>query len=205
MIDPAQLTDDQRKVLGVVLESFQSNTQWPTYRWLNQIVFVQLGLEFDPLYESMPSGFVLPNPQRRVIAVLPPDNPIKLTLRALVALGEGDAINVFLGSSANPRSSPNRSPCKCVLCAAAPGGQPHGCPLSRLPSALCGAEQLAAALRQPGHLAAQRVPQSEALALVAHRLGLRPPPPSPPSHTPAIRRPRGLGPIAWWLLAREHL
>jgi hypothetical protein len=98
MIDPAQLTDDQRKVLGVVLESFQSNTQWPTYRWLNQIVFVQLGLEFDPLYESMPSGFVLPNPQRRVIAVLPPDNPIKLTLRALVALGEVDAINVFLGT-----------------------------------------------------------------------------------------------------------
>ena len=83
-----QLTDDHLKVLRVVLESFQSNRQWPTYRWLNQIVFVQFGLEFDPLYESMPSGFVLPDPQRRVIAVLPPENPIKLTLRALVALGE---------------------------------------------------------------------------------------------------------------------
>ena len=90
-----QVTGDQRKILRLVLEFFQSNSQWPTYRWLNQVAFVQLGLEFDPIYESMPSGFILPDPRRRVIAVLPPDNPIKLTLRALVPLGEVDAINVF--------------------------------------------------------------------------------------------------------------
>lgn len=95
---PSQLTDDQRKVLHVVLESFRANRQWPAYRWLNQIVFVQLGLEFDPLYESMPSGFLLPDPQRKIIAALPPDNPIKLTLRGLVALDEVDAINVFLSA-----------------------------------------------------------------------------------------------------------
>lgn len=98
MSDPRQLTADQQNVLRVVLQSFQSNRQWPTYRWLNQIVFVQFGPDFDPVYESMPSGLILPDPQRRVIAVLPPENPIKLTLRALVALGEEEAINVFLGT-----------------------------------------------------------------------------------------------------------
>ena len=82
--------------MRVVLESFRSNRQWPTYRWLNQIVFVQLGLEFDPLYDSMPPGLVLPDPNRRFITVLPPENAIKLTLRAFVALGEVNAINVFL-------------------------------------------------------------------------------------------------------------
>lgn len=98
MSSPLELTDDHQKILRVVLESFRSNRQWPTYRWLNQIVFIQLGLEFDPLYESMPSGLVLPDPQRRLVNVLPPDNPVALTLRALAALGEKDAIGIFLGT-----------------------------------------------------------------------------------------------------------
>jgi hypothetical protein len=46
----------------------------------------------------MPSGLVLPDPQRHVIAILPPENPIKLTLQALVALGEVDAIDVFVST-----------------------------------------------------------------------------------------------------------
>jgi len=98
MNDERELNDGQRKVLRLVLEFVQSNIQWPSYRWLNQVAFVQLGLEFDPLYESMPSGFVLPDPQRRAVMVLPPDNPISVTLRAVVILGEDDAINVFLGT-----------------------------------------------------------------------------------------------------------
>jgi predicted nucleotide-binding protein len=82
--------------LELLFEFFEANSEWPTYRWLNQIAFVQHGIEFDAVYEQLPPGLVLPDPHRRITPVLPPENPISLTLAGLAALGRSAEIDVFI-------------------------------------------------------------------------------------------------------------
>jgi len=78
------LTDDQRQVLRIIFEFFRAQRQWPNYRWLNQFVFVQDNLELDPIINTMPPGYVLPEPSVQAGGLR--DSTVSLTLRAMVTL-----------------------------------------------------------------------------------------------------------------------
>lgn len=90
------LSDGQRKLLLLILDSFRSNQRWPTYRWLNQIAFVEYDLEFDAIYEALPRRVVLPDPARRATAIWRPEDEVSLTLRGLALLGEQADLDAFL-------------------------------------------------------------------------------------------------------------
>jgi hypothetical protein len=96
--DEQILNDEQRKIMLLVLDSFRSNPTWPTYRWLNQIAFVEHDLEFDSVYKTLPPRAVLPDPARRINTIWRPEDEVSLTLNGLVLLREQAELDAFLAT-----------------------------------------------------------------------------------------------------------
>ena len=88
------LTEDQIQILRIIFEFFREQRQWPNYRWLNQLAFVQHGLELEPILSTMPPGHVLPEPSFQPGGLR--DNTVSLTLRALVTLAADRELDLFL-------------------------------------------------------------------------------------------------------------
>jgi hypothetical protein len=75
--DPAlRLGDDQRRLLELVLGFFPANLAWPTYRWLNQLLYVEYKLGLDELFAGMPAGLLLPEAGSRGGAAPRPDGEV---------------------------------------------------------------------------------------------------------------------------------
>jgi hypothetical protein len=91
-----ELTEDQQQVLRIVINYFRANHSWPTYRWLNQFTFVQLGLDLDDVFESIPPGYILPEPVSWQGRTLTADTNIALTLRGAVSVNAEREVQMFL-------------------------------------------------------------------------------------------------------------
>lgn len=90
MTDPdfqPELTDDQRQILLIVLNFYRENQSWPKYRWLNQFAFVQLELDFDGVFATIPPGHVLSEPVSWQSRPVTADTAISLTLRGVASVG----------------------------------------------------------------------------------------------------------------------
>ena len=99
MTDPdfqLELTDDQRQILLLVLNFFRENRSWPSYRWLNQFAFVQLELDFDEVFATIPPGHVLPEPVSWQSRPVTADTAISLTLRGVASVGAEHELKLFL-------------------------------------------------------------------------------------------------------------
>src|ERR1700739_2243043 len=93
-----ELDDDQQQVLLIALNYFQANHSWPTYRWLNQFSFVQLNLDLDHVFASMPAGYMLPEPVSWQGRPLPADTKISLTLRGVLSVGADREAQMYLNA-----------------------------------------------------------------------------------------------------------
>ena len=95
--DPqSELTDDQRQILLIVLNFYRENRTWPSYRWLNQFAFVQLEMDFDEVFATIPSGHVLPEPVSWQSRPLSADTDVSLTLRGVASVGAEHELKLFL-------------------------------------------------------------------------------------------------------------
>ena len=92
-----QLTGDQRQVLTIILEFFLENRRWPTYRWLDQIAYVEHTLEFESVYAGLPPGLVLP-PADPLRGGPRPEGTLSLTLSAIIALEATDLLAPLLAT-----------------------------------------------------------------------------------------------------------
>lgn len=91
-----ELTDDQRQILLIVLNFYRENRSWPSYRWLNQFAFVQLELNFDEVFATIPPGHVLPEPMSWQSRPVTADTAISLTLRGVASVGAEHELKLFL-------------------------------------------------------------------------------------------------------------
>jgi predicted nucleotide-binding protein len=91
-----ELTDDQRQILLIVLNFYRENQSWPKYRWLNQFAFVQLELDFDEVFATIPPGHVLPEPVSWQSRPVTADTAISLTLRGVASVGAEHELKLFL-------------------------------------------------------------------------------------------------------------
>ena len=95
-LESPPLSGNQRRLLRLIRDSFVVTQRWPSYRWLNQIAFVEHGIEdFDREYAALPSGMALPEANPMFAGTLS-DNPISLTLEGLVALNETRDLAIFV-------------------------------------------------------------------------------------------------------------
>ena len=96
---PGPVVDaDQRTVLDLVLAYYRENRSWPSYRWLNQRLFVQHKQELDALFANMPPGLLLPDASARGGAGPRPDGDVSLTLLGLVTVEANQELQVFLST-----------------------------------------------------------------------------------------------------------
>ncbi len=91
-----ELTSDQHQILLIVINYFRANHSWPTYRWLNQFTFVQLNLDLDNVFATIPPGFVLPEPVSWHARTPSADADVSLTLRGVASVGADREIQLFL-------------------------------------------------------------------------------------------------------------
>lgn len=91
-----ELTGDQRQILLIVINYFRANQSWPTYRWLNQFTFVQLNLDLDDVFATIPPGFVLPEPVSWQARTPSADADVSLTLRGVASVGAEREVQLFL-------------------------------------------------------------------------------------------------------------
>ncbi len=96
-----QLSEDQRRVLELVLAFFHQHLRWPTYRWLNQLLYVEYRRDFDELFTSMPPGLMLPDVSSRAMVGARPEGEVSLTLRGLARLGAEHDLDVVLRTLAS--------------------------------------------------------------------------------------------------------
>ena len=96
-----QLAEDQRRVLDLVLTFFHQHLRWPTYRWLNQLLYVEYKRDFDELFTSMPPGLMLPDASSRARVGARPEGEVSLTLRGLACLGAEHDLDVVLRTLAS--------------------------------------------------------------------------------------------------------
>jgi hypothetical protein len=82
------LNEDQRRILELVLTFFRENRRWPTYRWLNQLLYVEYKRDFDEMFATMPPRLLLPEAASLARVGSSPEGKVSLTLRGLACLGD---------------------------------------------------------------------------------------------------------------------
>lgn len=93
-----ELSADQHRILSLILSFFNEHRRWPTYRWLNQLVFVESGLNLDEILEGIPVGHVLPEPTSARTVGFRAEAEISLTLRGVHSLEAEHELDVFLAT-----------------------------------------------------------------------------------------------------------
>jgi predicted nucleotide-binding protein len=91
-----QLGEAQHRVLELVLAFFHQHLRWPTYRWLNQLLYVEYKHDLDELFTSMPPGLLLPDASSRARVGTRPEGEVSLTLRGLACVGAEHDLDVVL-------------------------------------------------------------------------------------------------------------
>lgn len=96
-----ELNEDQRRVLELVLTFFRENLRWPTYRWLNQLLYVEYERDFDELFASMPPRLLLPEAASLARVGSSPEGKVSLTLCGLACLGGENDLEIVIRTLAS--------------------------------------------------------------------------------------------------------